>query len=135
MVTIRRHPTSWIVLFSFLLALPLVAATLHQGKWTKKGYSIAGTWQIVEEGGRKFVVLDDAFKTKNAPDLKIFLSPRSVAELNNRNATQGSVLVGPLQSPKGAQRLEIPSGTNLSSHRSILIHCEKYSKLWGAAAL
>ena len=134
MVTIRRHPKSWIVFFSFLFA-PLVAATLHQGKWTKKGYPIAGTWQIVEEGGRKLVVLDDAFKTKNAPDLKIFLSPKPVAELDNRNATQGSVLVGPLQSAQGAQKLAIPPGTNLGSYRSILIHCEKYSKLWGAAAL
>lgn len=135
MPTTNRRPIHWALLSLFLLTIPLAAATLHQGSWTKKGYPIAGTWQIVDEGGRKFVVLDAAFKTKSAPDLKIFLSPKTVADLDNGNATEGAVLVARLQNADGAQKLAIPSGTDLKKYRSILLHCEKYSKLWGAAAL
>lgn len=112
-----------------------MAATLHQGTWTKKGFAIEGQWKIVEDGNKKFVELDSSFRTKNAPDLKIFLSPKTLAQLNGSNATQQAVLVAELESPRGAQRYEIPAGTDLGKFRTILIHCEKYSKLWGGAAL
>ena len=120
-----------------LVTWPTLAAeqTLAQGSWTTKGYDIAGQWKIVQEEGKLFVVLDPAFRTKKAPDLKIFLSPKPLAQLNNRNATQDSLRVGPLQKSRGAQRLEIPSGTSLDEYKTVLIHCEKFSKLWGGAAL
>ena len=90
---------------------------------------------VTAQEGKLFVVLDPAFRTKKAPDLKIFLSPKPLAQLNNRNATQDSLRVGPLQKSRGAQRLEIPSGTSLDEYKTVLIHCEKFSKLWGGAAL
>ena len=124
-------------LLAVLLALPALAAgrTLFQGTWTKIGYDIAGQWQIVEEGGRMYVVLNESFHTKNAPDLKIFLSPLPVSALNNRNAIEGALRVGPLSRPQGPQRLEIPPGTQLGRYKTIVLHCEQYSKLWGAAPL
>ncbi|MCH9651208.1 MAG: DM13 domain-containing protein [Deltaproteobacteria bacterium] len=108
---------------------------LAQGEWTKKGYAIDGTWKIVQKGEEVFVVLSDDFSTKKAPDLKIFLSPQPLDGLNNRNATSASFLVAPLRSPKGGQEYLLPAGTNWKDYRSIAIHCEKYSKLWGGAAL
>ena len=125
---------SLLVLFT---ALPLFGAekVLFEGTWTKKGFEIAGTWKVVEDGDRHYVVLDEAFRTKKAPDLKIFLSPKSLAELGNRNATEGSVLVGPLPGARGAQRLAVPAGTNPSEFRTLVLHCEQYSKLWGGAPL
>jgi len=123
--------------FAGLLVLPAIAAdkALFEGTWSKKGYDIAGHWQIVEEHGKVFVELDQAFRTKNGPDLKIFLSPRPLSELNNRNVLEGALLVGPLSHPKGSQRLAVPAGTDLGRYKTIVIHCEKYSKLWGGAAL
>lgn len=108
---------------------------LAQGEWTKKGYAIDGTWTIVQKGKETFVVLSDDFSTKKAPDLKIFLSPESLDDLNNRNATSASLLVAPLRSHKGGQEYLLPAGANWRDYRSIVIHCEKYSKLWGGAGL
>jgi hypothetical protein len=120
-----------------LLAVPSPAQpqVVHQGTWTAKGFDVDGTWKIVREGGKTFVVLDDSFNTKSAPDLKIFLSPNGAAGLDNRNATQGSALVAVLRSNRGAQRYEVPAGVDVSSFRALVIHCEKYTKLWAAADL
>lgn len=123
-------------LLFFVAASALAAGNvLHQGTWTKKGFDIDGQWQIVDEGGKRYVVLNDAFRTKNAPDLKIFLSAKPLAQITGSNATQQATLVAKLKSNKGAQRYEIPAGTNLGNFKTLIIHCEKYSKLWGGAAL
>ena len=81
------------------------------------------------------VVLDEDFKTRNAPDLKIFLSPRDAASVTGSNATDGSILISPLGSNKGAQTYVIPSSVDVAAFSSIIIHCEQYSKLWSAADL
>jgi len=108
---------------------------LSSGTWRKKSFSVSGNWTLSTENGVTTVALDNAFSTKNGPDLKIFLSPLSADQLNGRNATQGSLLVSPLSSNKGAQRYNIPAGTNLSQFKTILIHCEAFSKLWSVSAL
>ena len=100
------------------------------GTWTKKSFAIKGSWKIENQE----ISLSN-FSTKAAPDLKVFLSPLSASDLNNKNATTGAILVSKLQSVKGNQRYALPEGTDLSKYKSILIHCQKYSKLWGAASL
>ncbi|MEM9015004.1 MAG: DM13 domain-containing protein [Pseudomonadota bacterium] len=111
------------------------AEVLYSGDWTKKSFRVSGEWSIYEENGVTYVRLSDDFRTRNAPDLKIFLSPRSAGDANGRNATDGSVLVAPLTSNSGGQVYEIPAGTDLTAFESILIHCEQFSKLWSAADL
>ncbi|MEO1135454.1 MAG: DM13 domain-containing protein [Pseudomonadota bacterium] len=109
--------------------------TLYSGQWTKKSFKVSGDWSIIEKDGKTYIKLSSDFRTRNAPDLKIFLSPLAASETNGSNATQGSVLVAPLTSNSGAQTYEIPEGVDLSSFQSVLIHCEQFSKLWSAADL
>ncbi len=116
-------------------AAETASETLYSGVWKKKTAKSSGDWSIVKEGGRTFVKLSGDFKTRKAPDLKIFLSPLSAAEANSKNATDGAVLIAPLSSNAGAQTYEIPAGVNLAAYKSILIHCEAYAKLWSAANL
>ena len=129
-------------LTGFGLSAPAAAAAaaseheiLHEGSWTKKSFRSAGTWTIYQEGDRTFVKLSADFRTRNAPDLKIFLSPTEAKKANGRNATNGSVLIAPLTSNAGEQVYEIPQSVDLASFKSILIHCQQFSKLWSAADL
>ena len=71
---------------------------------------------------------------QGAPDLKVVLSPLTVGDARNENALQGGVVVSPLLSNRGAQEFRIPPETDPSLYRSVLIHCEQYSKLWGGTA-
>ena len=116
-------------------ATAAAAEVRSSGTWSRQETKIAGSWSIVEEGGELFVKLSDDFKTRSGPDLKIFLSPADLDRLNGKNATSGSVLVARLRSPKGGQSYPLPSGIDLSRYRSIVIHCEKYAKLWGGSSL
>ena len=105
------------------------------GNWVEKGYSIKGGWKIVERDERKFIVFDDNFKTKKGPDLKVYLSAKSIEAVKGGNVAQSSIKIAPLKSNKGAQEYEIPNEVKLEDYSSLLIHCEAYSHLWGGAAL
>ena len=78
--------TALILATALLLLIPTTVLAAESGSWTKKSFSVSGTWSIVEEGGKHFVVLSDDFKTKKAPDLKIFLSNHTVDSANGKNA-------------------------------------------------
>ena len=111
------------------------AAPVQDQAFFKKKYRIKGTWSIVERDGTQFVKLSDDFKTKNGPDLKVFLSPTSSEAVNGKNALDGSLNLGKLKKNKGGQEYEIPAGTDLSQFSTILVHCEAYSILWGGGSL
>ena len=74
-----------------LLIAPLpdaTAETLASGEWTNKSYDIHGTWKIVAQNGKRHIVFDEDFKTRSGPDLKVYLSSRSLAAV-----TDGTVSV------------------------------------------
>lgn len=134
----RRRLTASTLLATLLAISPLAAeagAPLRHGTWTRVAASAEGSWRIVADGESLVLELDAVFETKSAPDLKLYLSPRPVAELDADNVGAGALLIAPLESPKGAQRYTLPAGADLASYRSIAIHCEKYAKLWAKAAL
>ena len=128
-----------ILLFAALSGLftpAFSAENLFEGEsWVKKKYSIKGDYKIVEENGKTLLVLGPSFKTKGGPDLKLFLSPLSISEVNGRNATRDSVLISKLKSSKGSQTYEIPAGVDLSQFQSLVIHCERFSVLWGGVSI
>jgi len=103
------------------------------GVWVKKSQAINGRWRIEPRSDGAYLVLGDDFKTRKAPDLKFLLSNLSVDQANNKNALDGGVLISLLKSPKGAQSYKLPE--NYPSFTTLLLHCEKYSKLWGAAQI
>jgi electron transfer DM13 len=109
------------------------SSVLFSGDWTKKSFKSSGTWEIFSEGDKTFVKLSADFKTRKAPDLKLFLSPLAAQDTNGGNATDGSALVAPLTGNSGEQIYLIPDSIDFTQIKSILIHCEAYSKLWSAA--
>ncbi len=112
-----------------------VTADDQGGGFVSKKYSVDGGWTITTSGDKTLITLDDTFKTKGGPDLKIFLSKQSIGEVTGKTATKDSVLVSALKSNKGTQTYELPEGINLDDYQSLLIHCEQYSVLWGGAAI
>ena len=96
------------------------AATATKGEFFKKKNRIKGSWEIVESGGQTILRLSDKFKTKNAPDLKVFLSPHSASEANSDNALQDAVLLGVLKSNKGAQEYVIPAEIDTAEYLSLI---------------
>ena len=112
-----------------------VATTPISGDFIKKKKSISGSWEVVQRGDQTVIVFGDDFKAKSGPDLKVFISPATVSEVNGKTATNGSVLLGELTSTKGSQEYVVPAGVDLANFESVLVHCEAYSVLWGGGDL
>ena len=115
-------------------ATAATAETVSKGAWTKKSNSISGSWSI-EKDGDKYTLKLKGFKTKSAPDLKLFLSKQSAGAITGKNATSGAVRLAKLKSPKGDQTYVLPSGINPSDYKTLVLHCEKFSKAWGVGTL
>ena len=131
-----KSNTLFVLLFFVVAFASLsVAQPLAEGDWTKKTASISGNWSIVEERGSHFLILSDDFKTKKAPDLKLFLSSRDLSAIDGSNATSQAVFIAKLKNVRGGQRYSIPGDIDLDKHSTLLLHCEKYSKVWGGATI
>ena len=105
------------------------------GDFVRKSKRLKGSWDIVQRDGKTIIVFADDFRAANGPDLKIFLSPKSVADATGKNAVDGSLNIGDLKKTKGGQEYEVPAGINLADYGSVLVHCEAYSVLWGGGDL
>jgi hypothetical protein len=87
------------------------------------------------EGLAKVIRLDDAsmilrfenFRATNGPDLYVYLA--------TDNSASDFVDLGRLKGNIGNQNYEIPEGTDLSKHDTVLIWCKAFSVLFGSAKL
>ena len=104
--------------------------------WKKGSSTIDGTYKVVERpDGARVLILGKNFRTKEGPDLKLVLSQRTFDKVTRKNVLDGGLVLGSLKSNKGLQEFAIPENIKLDQYKSIAIHCEKYTKLWGAAPL
>ena len=119
------------------VALSSLSTFAQKGNtWSKKYYTVSGNWSIENTGGKAYLVLHSDFKTSKGPDLKLFLTKKSATTLSKKDAVEKhGMLLGELKSIKGEQKYLIPSSVNISDYKSIVVHCEKYTKVWGAASI
>ena len=103
--------------------------------FTKKRYNIKGHWEIIDNCGRKTIQFSEDFKTKGGPDLRVYLSPFHIKDLDNKNAADQALQISVLHSKKGAQSYSLPGDIDLSDYKSLIIHCEAFSVFWGGADL
>jgi len=106
------------------------ASQINQN-FVKKRYSIKGSWSVDKNGDQTVISFSDDFKTKGGPDLKVYLSSHSIEELESGAVETSSKKISVLKSNRGAQSYIIPEDINLSEYKSVVIHCEAFSVLWG----
>lgn len=126
--------TSLLTLFT-LIAMISFALAADSKPWSNQEFKVKGNWSIEQRADGNYIVLDEAFKTRGAPDLKLFVSKTNYSDITGKNATSNADLVAKLKSNKGAQSYKIPSNINVSDYQSLIIHCEQYSKLWASTPL
>ena len=117
------------------VAVEAVEASLPSGNFIKKKKKLKGGWEVVQRDGNTYIKFADDFSASKGPDLKVFLSPLSVAEATGKTAAEGALNIGELQKTKGAQEYLVPAEVNIADYSSVLVHCEKFSVLWGGGDL
>jgi Electron transfer DM13 len=92
----------------------------------------AGKARVVQDGTKRYLVLDQAFRTDAGPDLFVLLhraaSPKTYAK-------NDYVLLGALKSTTGEQRYEIPANVDPKAYQSVVIWCRQFSATFGYAKL
>jgi len=137
-VSFKSAPVRFILSVLVLSLLSIGTAFAEDpktGAWVEKKYGIDGGWSIEKRGDEHVISFSDDFKTKGGPDLKVFLSPQSIEEVTGRTATVDSIMIDVLKNTSGSQEYVIPASIDVSQFKSVLIHCEAYSVLWGGANL
>lgn len=124
--------TRIIAIFSVLaLTTTALAADNTEKPFVKKRYSIMGTAKIETVDGQNRLVFSAGFKTKNGPDLKVFLSKLPIESLSVEDVAENTVRLSVLKSNKGGQTYIIPAEISLDEYESVILHCEYYGVLWG----
>ena len=95
-------------------------------------YDVGGSFRIMMENGKRYVVLDQSFYTEGAPGLQVLLHRQN----NPTNySSDNYIKLGNLESYQGFQRYEIPQGVSLNEFRTVVIWCEPYNITFGYARL
>jgi len=126
------------MIFVLTLALIFTTSSFAQkgNTWVKKNYTVSGNWSVETEGSKTYLVLHSNFKTSKGPDLKLFLTKKSVSSIGKSETIEKhGLLLGELKSFKGEQRYLIPNNISISEFKSLVVHCEKYTKVWGVTAI
>ncbi len=89
-----------------------------------------GNARIVTKEGKNYLVLNDAFKSDDGPDLFVLLHR---AQVPQSYAKQDYVSLGRLQKAKGKQWYEIPAGVDPSAYKSAVIWCRQFDVTFGYA--
>jgi hypothetical protein len=124
-----------IAAFMMMISMAIAMEGKINNGWQNQEYKVKGSWSVEQRSDGNYIVFSDDFKTRNAPDLKLFVSDRPYTTINGNNATQGAKLISKLSSSKGGQAYKIPANVHLSDFQSLIIHCEQFSKLWASTPL
>jgi hypothetical protein len=112
-------------------SVPAASEIAAAQPFVKKRYSIKGEWSLITVDGAPQIIFSEDFKTKGGPDLKVYLAKKPIAELESATVSEQSTRIAVLKSNRGAQSYTIPEDVSLADFKSVVIHCEAFSVLWG----
>jgi hypothetical protein len=123
-----------------LPAKPITKVVASSTLWQEASEEAQGKFRITRTtlAGKTTALrldLGPGFATDSGPDLKVVLSPTSVDKVSSKTALNGGLILGKLKTNKGASSYSIALDTDLSKYQSVLIHCEKFTKLWAKIPL
>lgn len=109
-------------------------AVIQSGSFRAGEHPTRGRFSVVTKGGKRYLVLNSAFKTQEGPDVFVILH-RSAAPPINGIRRRDYVSLGRLQSFSGTQSYRIPANVNLENYDSVVIWCRKFNANFGYARL
>jgi hypothetical protein len=112
----------------------------RSGSFVAGEHPTEGRVSIINENGKNYIELDQAFKTDKGPDLFVVLHRSKDIITDSKPPSypikEGEYIsISALQNITGSQRYEIPSNVNLSDYNSVAIWCKQFNVTFGTAAL
>ena len=107
--------------------------SIKQGNiWINKDEITIGDWSITTINKETILTFHENFITPDGPDLKLFLSAKDINEIGvNERIQDDGLFLNELKAIVGKQEYILPENEVLSNYKSLVIHCEKYTVVWG----
>lgn len=104
------------------------------GEWRSLEHATTGKASLIKLPGGAHSVQFASLNTSDGPDLYVYLSPHPSSS-PEKTFGQGFTSLGKLKGNRGDQVYEIPSGLDVSSIRSVVIWCKRFSAGFAVAPL
>lgn len=116
-------------------AEPAEPAPLARGRFQGLEHATSGTAVVLElEDGTRYLRLQ-GLDTSNGPDLRVLLSDQPLSDDWHVWADGDHLDLGPLKGNLGSSNYEIPPDADLSSFRTAVIWCRRFTVGFGVAPL
>lgn len=104
------------------------------GEWRSLEHATTGKASLIKLPGGAHSVQFASLNTSDGPDLYVYLSPHASSS-SEKTFGQGFTSLGKLKGNRGDQVYEIPAGVDVSSIRSVVIWCQRFSAGFAVAPL
>ncbi|KOV79960.1 DM13 domain-containing protein [Nocardia sp. NRRL S-836] len=104
------------------------------GQWRSLEHATTGKASLVRLPGGGHSVQFAALNTSDGPDLYVYLSPHASTQPEKKFG-EGFTSLGKLKGNRGDQVYEIPAGVDVSTIRSVVIWCQRFSAGFAVAPL
>lgn len=88
-----------------------------------------GSASLIETAPGTWIVRFEDFSVRNGPDLYVYLSPDA------DGYADGVVELGTLKATDGSFNYQVPAGTDVGAHRSVVIWCKQFAVQFAVAPL
>jgi hypothetical protein len=107
---------------------------VHRGDFVSLDHGTTGVARVLElPDGRRIVRLE-GLETDNGPDLYLYLTANPAAGDEGAFDDQ-HVNLGRLKGNLGDQNYDVPEGTDIARHPTVVIWCDRFDSAFGAADL
>ncbi|PSL57902.1 electron transfer DM13 [Saccharothrix carnea] len=113
---------------------PAGPVALASGPFRSLDYTTTGSATLVQLPDGKRAVQFEALDTSDGPDLYVYLSDKP-ADSPEAAFDSGFTNLGKLKANRGNQVYEVPAELDLSTVRSVVIWCKRFSEGFGVAPL
>jgi hypothetical protein len=116
------------------VAPPAEPMELVRGEFISRDHGTRGVARVLELSDGQRIVRLEGLDTDNGPDLYLYLTT------NPAGGDEGAfdddhVNLGRLKGNQGDQNYDLPPGTDLTRHTTIVIWCDRFNSAFGAADL
>jgi hypothetical protein len=110
------------------------SAGVATGRFESREHHTTGVVRVLEQQGGRRTVRLEGLDTSNGPDLYVYLSA------NRADGPEGGfdddyVSLGRLKGNQGDQNYEVPEGVDLTRLSTVVIWCDRFNAVFGAADL
>ena len=107
---------------------------VSRGEFISREHRTVGTAQLVRLAEGRHVVRLEGLETSNGPDLYVYLSDNRARGRAER-FDDAYVSLGRLKGNLGDQTYDVPAGTDVERLATVVIWCDRFNAVFGAADL